>query len=726
MTLKTSDLVIFQERENFQGKKERLVIVDCKNCPKYTGVILKNTKCIQCFLAILHKIKGKKFESLSLGTEKFTITKDSIELFLEYFKKTKQIKDSFELIDFDFSKGCIKNDMGCVLFSDFYSGVRPAKIDFHDPIGLFELIQMRYKLIKSKEVNNAACFTCQKELKAKFTTFLRVLKEQRIINEYITFCKKHNQYPSYLRFHRELFSTQNISSQSQKKTKKDLHSKERFGLIDNYLIGEHQLFKIRIYDTHAFEKLYEVNLTFQTKGEEQFFKKIAKDVKNHLIDSFKIEGLITFEELIQKYKNEGIDYISGKYHVSDDEKERISLLATFDAIDLAKLFPFLIDDFIEEIFLDSDISYVYINHRIHGRCRTDIRFNENEIERLKTFCRFYSGQRLDYSNPSIKFVMKNNLFFCRIAVDIAPIHASGFSLDIRKLNKNIFTIQDLVQNNTLNPLIASFLYFNILKRNNITVTGETDTGKTTLINALDLIAPKEFRKIYIENAIESSNQDDLDKHQLKYKVDSLDDDVDIKYSKSNLIKKLLHRSPDIIYLGEILTEEEAKAMFHCLSAGLRGFQTIHCNNIESLINRFLHHFKIDSSCFNDLDLIVLMKKDSNTSKRKVIQVAEINSSGDIDTLFQYNPDTDDWDALKGENLYDCKAIQKLTKHEKLDKQTFWRYLNIYKQFFEMMAKIERYSKASLVEVFDEISFISKFGLQKLERFWNDWESATRK
>lgn len=77
---------------------------------------------------------------------------------------------------------------------------------------------------------------------------------------------------------------------------------------------------------------------------------------------------------------------------------------------------------------------------------------------------------------------------------------------------------------------------------------------------------------------------------------------------------MLHRSPDLIYLGEILTQEEAEAMFHCLSAGLTGFQTIHANSLESLINRFLSHFNIDQTCLNDLDLLVLMKKNSISQK----------------------------------------------------------------------------------------------------------------
>ncbi|MBA7519875.1 hypothetical protein ES705_11963 [subsurface metagenome] len=216
-----------------------------------------------------------------------------------------------------------------------------------------------------------------------------------------------------------------------------------------------------------YEKLYEVNLIYETEEERGFFRGITKDVRDFLIEAFKIDDILTFEELIDKYLYEGISYLADKYKLTKSEQERISFLATFEAINLAKLFPFLIDDKIEEIFLDSSESHIYINHQTYGRCRTDLKLKVDEIKRLKTFIRLYSGERLDYSNPSIKFTMKNKYFFCRFTIDIAPIHASSFSFDIRKLDKSILNIQDLLQNNTLNPLIASFLYFNILRRNNI-------------------------------------------------------------------------------------------------------------------------------------------------------------------------------------------------------------------------------------------------------------------
>ena len=259
---------------------------------------------------------------------------------------------------------------------------------------------------------------------------------------------------------------------------------------------------------------------------------------------------------------------------------------------------------------------------------------------------------------------------------------------------------------------------------NITVTGETDTGKTTLINALDLLTPKEFRKIYVENVIESLNQSKYERHQLKYKVDSLQVGLNHKLSKQNQIRNLLHRTPDIIYLGEILTKEEAEAMFHCLAAGLKGFQTIHSNDIASLINRIIHHFKIHISCLRDLGLIVFMRK--NREKRFVDSISEINNNIEdnkeiYQTLFKFNPQKKNWANLI--NLFNSNNICKLRKYEDISKEKFQVLFNLYKDMFNTLQKIDKLSINKLIKFFDQVSFHSSDNLENLCLFWENWKNS---
>ena len=722
----TEELIIFRERENFQGKSEKGIFLNCKKCPKYKGKVLNNQRCISCFFNTLYKVKGKRIKYLSLEIDNCTLEKKQIDLFLEYFKEVKKIKELFEAMEQSFAKVCLFYNAECDCFPD-----KHTLFDIKSIFNPFELyvhsLEQVSKIAKLKEVKNASCWDCRNMLIACFREIINTLNKFKIVKDYKVFAKK-TETIDYTFFIKVLFAI-NIGLPKPEDVRRIAFPKKKIKddkLLEKYLIGENELFQIMIHDVvNQAEKIYNIGLSFRSKEEETFYKKVVNDVTNHLRE-FKLEEIISFEDLMEEYMKEATFYLKSKYKFTPEEQRKISILATLKSINLAKLFPLLLDDYIEEIFLDTSDSCVYINHQTYGRCRTDMIFNKNEIERLKTFFRLYSGQRLDYSNPSIKFVMKNKYFYCRFTIDTEPIHAFNFSLDIRKLNKNIFTIQDLLKNKTLSPLIASFIYFNILHRKNITSTGETDTGKTTLNNAFDLLTPKDFRKVYVENAIESLNQANFEKHQLKYKVDSLEDIPDKKYSKHNQIKKLLHRSPDIIYLGEILTKEEAEALFECLASGLRGFQTIHSNTIESLINRFLFHFKIDKSCLNDLDLIILMKKDI-MNKRRIVQIAEIqyndNNTIDLDTIFKYNPDGDDWDIIVGD-LYNTKVIRDLRSFEKIDQKEFWRYINIYKKIFESLIVWKKIPNENFIEFFHEVSHLSRFPIEKLEEFWGELNQST--
>jgi type IV secretory pathway ATPase VirB11/archaellum biosynthesis ATPase len=551
---------------------------------------------------------------------------------------------------------------------------------------------------------------------------LNILNELKIIQYYKNYLENHNSKDLINFYNKFIFNLPLSSKKYQQIDETLIISPDE--LFESYYIGENQIFQVSIFDVNGeYEKKYLVHYSFESMVDETYFKTVVNDALNNL-NMIEFSEIVSLETLINVYKEEVSTYLNLKYNFSHKDKEKVAYIAALHKIKLQKIFPLLVDDFIEEIFLDSPNKKIYINHQKFGRCRTEIEFDLNDIERLKTFLRIYSGKRLDFSNPSIKVVIKNKYFYCRFAIDVEPIQVNNFALDIRKLNKNILTIQDLLKNGTLNPSIASFLYILILRRVNITVTGETDTGKTTLINALDILMPKEFRKIYVENVIESLNQSKYDRHQLKYKVDSLYNQTNQQGSKQTQIKNLLHRTPDIIYLGEILTKNEAEAMFHCLAAGLRGFQTIHSNNIDSLINRIVYHFNIDKSCLKDLGLIILMKK--NREKRYIDSIIEISedlndSSKPYKNLFKYNPHLKKWDTLH--NLDESNIIKILRKYEDLQKEKFDNFFYLYRDVFDTLQKIEKLEITKLIDILDRISYQSFTSIETLRLFWENWKNS---
>jgi flagellar protein FlaI len=307
--------------------------------------------------------------------------------------------------------------------------------------------------------------------------------------------------------------------------------------------------------------------------------------------------------------------------IAESNRKRIVELAAYKSSLLCKLFPLLLDDRVEEIYLDKPQSFVYFDHQKHGRCKTAIRLNQEDITRIVTLLRAESNLHLDRKNPSLKTDISLFDVALRVAVSLPPLAADGFHLEIRRAKTKPLTLYDLIENGTLSINAAATLLFALFHRFNITITGAPGTGKTTLLNALDLLAPKEWRKVYIEDAIES--RINKGQHQVRVRVDPVDETA-AKTSKKTEIIKSLHRSPDYLVLGEIQTAEHSQALFQAISAGIRTIQTCHSDSASSLVSRWRASHIIEDQSIALMDVIVVLDRpEPGKSFRRVIEISEV-------------------------------------------------------------------------------------------------------
>jgi len=166
---------------------------------------------------------------------------------------------------------------------------------------------------------------------------------------------------------------------------------------------------------------------------------------------------------------------------------------------------------------------------------------------------------------------------------------------------------------------AAFLLASLEAGVNVTIVGETGTGKTTLLNALDESLDPRLRRIYIEDAVETKDLLERGYHQMKLRVDPFERGEEAQRTKSAEITKILHRSPDLVILGEIQSEEHSRAFFQALSAGVRGLQTFHSSSPEQAIRRWLELHGISKANLLDLGIIVQMLRPQKLSARRCVQ-----------------------------------------------------------------------------------------------------------
>jgi type IV secretory pathway ATPase VirB11/archaellum biosynthesis ATPase len=713
-----------QTFEKIDGKKVKRLRIECRSCKLYAKGF-KDKKCYKCLFNTIFENKKKDFFEIYIECLDEPISSHTTSILTEYFKYIKKIKKIIEQISQIREEDCIYKDFQCKLDSSNHLFTFNDQ-DMLFAVDLYIKCKTVLKNLKSRTIDDITCSECKKKIINHFKDLLELLEATKIIQKYHDFQKSSGFSNSYYFY--EFLITRSHSPESLHRIKQgkkegpiDKYKTHLTKVLETYPI-HNEMYKVKIFNVKNRKEKYYNNILNFEESEKSYYLKVVDDITNKM-DVLQFSELVELEDLIELYKIEAERYLENEYTLNSQIKEKFSYYIAIKFIHLDKIFPLLLDDYIEEIFLDSPNGYLYLNHQKYGRCRTTIKFNEADIKRIITLLRLYSGKNVNYSSPTLKYVLKNKYFYCRFAIDIAPVNINDFSLDIRKLDKNILTIQDLLKYETLSPKMAAFLYFCILNRVNLTVTGETDTGKTTLINAFDLICPLEFRKIYVENIPESLNQFGFEKHQLKFKANSLEEN-ETEYKKSKHIKTLLHRTPDIIFLGEILTKEECKAMFHCLAAGLRGFQTIHSSDTSSLINRFIHTFGIKTAQLSDLDLIILMKR-SKERKRRIAVIVELDlltfqaGGGYSQKIFSYDPSKEDWNLTK--KLYHTRTVKNICKYEFLPEKQFTAIIDLYSEIFEYLYHGKKMENDRLIDFFDQLAYHSSHP-SKIKEFWLNWKN----
>jgi type IV secretory pathway ATPase VirB11/archaellum biosynthesis ATPase len=392
-------------------------------------------------------------------------------------------------------------------------------------------------------------------------------------------------------------------------------------VIDAYTSGPYLLIFIRNSEQNHIS--FHVFPQVKSVLEYSLLQNLGQNVQYDLRD--RIPTRISIQEKVSMIFDSVNSNVSASLPEIDAKtREKLSLIASHQSTIFYSLFPLFLDDEVEEIYLDAPKTCFYFDHSRLGRVHTDLKPSDEELTRLVTLLRSESNLHLDRRNPSLKTDLLIGNTPLRFSVSLPPLASEGIHLEIRRARARPFTILDLIRNNTLSIDAAAMLILAINSRMNITITGSPGVGKTTLMNTLDCVTPKNWRKIYIEDAIESRRYEGH--HQIRVRVDPVDE-ISTSFDKVTEIVKSLHRSPDYLILGEIQTEEHSNALFHSIAAGLCSIQTCHSATPYGLVTRWTRNHGIDESSVAMMDLIVsLTRPRPGESSRFVHEIVEIKRS----------------------------------------------------------------------------------------------------
>ncbi len=477
---------------------------------------------------------------------------------------------------------------------------------------------------------------------------------------------------------------------------------EPFQLLNTYEVGP---FRIRVFEFSRvpLEKFYQTVVSLDEILSPSLLQNLFSQQQTSSLEEVKLQNL---ETLLTRKISDFQQYLITHFkELSSVEQKNLAIYVTAQTLNLTKTMPLLLDDEVQEIYLDKPGTAYYLDHAVWGRCKSNLAPSESELSHIITRLRLESRRPLDEKNPSLKTELKTKLFHVRAAIDIPPLAYEGPHLNIRKIRIRTLTLPELVANGTISLSAAAFLILCMTLRINITICGEPSSGKTTLANAINHLAPPSWRRIAIEDALESITVDEGDRHKVTFRVDPFDSFEKTQSTKSNEIIRLLHRSPDWVFLGEIQTAEHSAAMFHAISAGIRGIQTCHANSNEELLLRWQIHHDIPEVCFQSLGLLVHMVREVVQGQiiRKVAQISEVQFDSDKALL---NPFFE-WSKSSGQleqRMVDLFSIliSRTCKFQQLTQLDIRKRLQIYRETLATLVSSQEYNPKVIVASFDEV------------------------
>jgi pilus assembly protein CpaF len=249
--------------------------------------------------------------------------------------------------------------------------------------------------------------------------------------------------------------------------------------------------------------------------------------------------------------------------------------AVLDAVaGFGPLQPFLDDRTIEEIWINEP-GRVFVARRGRSELTTLILTAGQVAELVERMLRT-SGRRVDLSTPFVDAMLPDG---SRLHVVIPQITRSHMAVNIRKFVMGLHSLDELMAAGSLTEQATRFLEASVAAGLNILVSGGTQVGKTTTLNALCTAIPARERVVTVEEVFEL--QVALpDVVSMQTRQANLEGSGEIPLRR--LVKEALRMRPQRLIVGEV-RQQECLDLLIALNSGLPGMCTLHANSAREAL-----------------------------------------------------------------------------------------------------------------------------------------------
>ncbi len=236
-------------------------------------------------------------------------------------------------------------------------------------------------------------------------------------------------------------------------------------------------------------------------------------------------------------------------------------------------------------------------------------------------------RQVDSQHPTLDARLPNG---SRIHAVLPPSARKGTTVAIRKFAKAAdLTFEKLIGFGSISPAGAEFLTVCVALAKNIIVSGGTGSGKTTFLNLLGGLLPKEERLMIVEDASELQIQAD---HVVSFETKAADHEGKGALTIRDLVKSAMRLRPDRIIVGEVRAGE-ALDLITVMNTGHGGSMgTTHANSpMDALVRLETLASMGDSSIplaalrrqISSAVHIVVQAKRLHDGSRKITHISEV-------------------------------------------------------------------------------------------------------
>jgi pilus assembly protein CpaF len=292
--------------------------------------------------------------------------------------------------------------------------------------------------------------------------------------------------------------------------------------------------------------------------------------------------------------------------------------------------PFL--SAVEHLILDPEVSEIMRNNdgRIYAeragiRTLVDVELPEDKLLKAVEHIARLLGSDISEQQPLLDARLPDG---SRVSAVLPPVAPEGITLNIRKLNPNKYTLEELERIGAVTQAEREIICGAIAAKKNVLVSGGTSTGKTSTVNAFSpylgdvrIVVIEDTRELQLhqQNVVRLVAQKKLGNHP----------EVTIR----ELLRMALRQAPDRIIVGEV-RGGEAFELLSALNSGHDGsMATVHASSPERAIRKLARYAMyagegvplqmIEEEIAESIQMVVHLRRDHDTGRRYVQEIVEI-------------------------------------------------------------------------------------------------------